>query len=104
MIFFDASVVDPKFVAPDVASEQQISLRLLPAMAQPPSRTLGGHCRDGGRVAADQRPFNGELSSADYWDMSQKSSPQAWVDNIIGVNELTEEQHWKLAALGTSLS
>ena len=39
MIFSDASVADPEFVAPDVASEQQIVWRLLPAMAQPPSRT-----------------------------------------------------------------
>ena len=49
--------------------------------------------------------FNGELSSADYWDDEPKIfSAGMGFDNIIGVNELTEEAALELAAPGTSLS
>ena len=39
MIFSDASVANPQFVAPDVASERQVSLEVTASDGKPPSRT-----------------------------------------------------------------
>jgi hypothetical protein len=56
MIFSEASVADPQFVAPDVASEQQISLEVTASDGTTTvTGHLDGHRHAGGRVTADQR-------------------------------------------------
>ena len=93
MIFSDASVADPKFVAPDVASEQQISLEVTASDGTTTvTDTLVVTVATGDESPLTNATFNGELSSADYWDDEPKIfSAGMGFDNIIGVNELTEE-------------
>ena len=93
MIFSDASVADPKFVAPDVASEQQISLEVTASDGTTTvTDTSVVTVATGDESPLTNATFNGELSSADYWDDEPKIfSAGMGFDNIIGVNELTEE-------------
>ena len=93
MIFSDASVADPKFVAPDVASEQQISLEVTASDGTTTvTDTLVVTVATGDESPLTNATFNGELFSADYWDDEPKIfSAGMGFDNIIGVNELTEE-------------
>ena len=93
MIFSDASVANPKFVAPDVASEQQISLEVTASDGTTTvTDTLVVTVAPGDESPLTNAIFNGELSSADYWDDEPKIfSAGMGFDNIIGVNELTEE-------------
>ena len=93
MIFSDASVADPEFVAPDVASEQQISLEVTASDGTTTvTDTLVVTVATGDESPLTNATFNGELSSADYWDDEPKIfSAGMGFDNIIGVNELTEE-------------
>ena len=93
MIFSDASVADPQFVAPDVASEQQISLEVTATDGTTTvTDTLMVIVAPGEESPLTNATFNGELSSADYWDDEPKIfSAGMGFDNIIGVNELTEE-------------
>ena len=67
MIFSDASVADPKFVAPDVASEQQISLEVTASDGTTTvTDTLVVTVATGDESPLTNATFNGELSSADY--------------------------------------
>ncbi len=55
MIFSDASVANPQFVAPDVASEQQVSLEVTASDGTTTvTDTSGSHNRAGRRVTTDQ--------------------------------------------------
>jgi len=92
MIFSDASVADPEFVAPDVASEQQISLEVTASDGTTTvTDTLMVIVTPGEESPLTNATFNGELSSADYWDAEPKIlSAGMGFDNIIGVNEISE--------------
>ena len=92
MIFSEASVADPQFVAPDVASEQQISLEVTASDGTTTvTDTLMVIVTPGEESPLTNATFNGELSSADYWDAEPKIlSAGMGFDNIIGVNEISE--------------
>ncbi|MEL0217120.1 MAG: hypothetical protein VXB09_05730, partial [Gammaproteobacteria bacterium] len=92
MIFSDASVANPQFVAPDVASEQQVSLEITASDGTTTvTDTLVVTIAPGGESPLTNATFNGELSGADYWDTEPKIlSAGMGFDNIIGVNEITE--------------
>ena len=92
MIFSEASVADPQFVAPDVASEQQISLEVTASDGTTTvTDTLMVIVAPGEESPLTNATFNGELSSADYWDAEPKIlSAGMGFDNIIGVNEISE--------------
>jgi hypothetical protein len=92
MIFSEASVADPQFVAPDVASEQQISLEVTASDGTTTvTDALMVIVTPGEESPLTNATFNGELSSADYWDAEPKIlSAGMGFDNIIGVNEISE--------------
>ena len=92
MIFSDASVANPQFVAPDVASEQQVSLEVTASDGTTTvSDTVVITIAPGGESPLTNAIFNGELSGADYWDAEPKIlSAGMGFDNIIGVNEITQ--------------
>ena len=92
MIFSDASVANPQFVAPDVASEQQVSLEVTASDGTTTvTDTLVVTIAPGGESPLTNATFNGELSGADYWDAEPKIlSAGMGFDNIIGVNEISE--------------
>jgi len=92
MIFSDASVANPQFVAPDVASEQQVSLEVTASDGTTTvTDTLVVTIAPGDESPLTNATFNGELSGADYWDAEPKIlSAGMGFDNIIGVNEITE--------------
>ena len=92
MIFSDASVANPQFVAPDVASEQQVSLEVTASDGTTTvTDTLVVTIAPGDESPLTNATFNGELSGADYWDTEPKIlSAGMGFDNIIGVNEITE--------------
>ena len=93
MIFSDASVADPQFVAPDVASEQKMSLEVTASDGTTTvTDTLVVTVAPGDESPLTNATFNGELSSADYWGAEPKIlSAGMGFDNIIGVNEISEE-------------
>ena len=92
MIFSDASVANPQFVAPDVASERQVSLEVTASDGTTAvTDTLVVTIAPGDESPLTNATFNGELSGADYWDAEPKIlSAGMGFDNIIGVNEITE--------------
>jgi hypothetical protein len=92
MIFSDASVANPQFVAPDVASEQQVSLEVTASDGTTTvTDTLVVTIAPGDESPLTNATFNGELSGADYWDAEPKIlSAGMGFDNIIGVNEISE--------------
>lgn len=92
MIFSDASVANPQFVAPDVASERQVSLEVTASDGTTTvTDTLVVTIAPGDESPLTNATFNGELSGADYWDAEPKIlSAGMGFDNIIGVNEITE--------------
>jgi len=92
MIFSNASVANPQFVAPDVASEQQVSLEVSASDGTTTvTDTLVVTIAPGDESPLTNATFNGELSGADYWDTEPKIlSAGMGFDNIIGVNEITE--------------
>ena len=92
MIFSDASVADPQFVAPDVASEQQMTLEVSASDgATTVTDTLVVTIAPGDESSLTNALFNGNLSGADYWDSEPKIlSAGMGFDSIIGVNEITE--------------
>ena len=92
MIFSEASVANPQFVAPDVASEQQVSLEVTASDGTTTvTDTLVVTIAPGGESPLTNATFNGELSGADYWDAEPKIlSAGMGFDNIIGVNEISE--------------
>jgi hypothetical protein len=92
MIFTDSSVANPQFVAPDVASEQQVSLEVTASDGTTTvTDTLVVTIAPGDESPLTDATFNGELSSADYWDAEPMIlSAGMGFDNIIGVNEITE--------------
>ena len=92
MIFSDASVANPQFVAPDVASEQQVSLEVTASDGTTTvTDTLMVTIAPGDESPLTNATFNGELSGADYWDAEPKIlSAGMGFDNIIGVNEISE--------------
>ena len=92
MIFSDASVANPQFVAPDVASERQVSREVTASDGTTAvTDTLVVTIAPGDESPLTNATFNGELSGADYWDAEPKIlSAGMGFDNIIGVNEITE--------------
>ena len=92
MILSEASVANPQFVAPDVASEQQVSLEVTASDGTTTvTDTLVVTIAPGGESPLTNATFNGELSGADYWDAEPKIlSAGMGFDNIIGVNEISE--------------
>ncbi len=92
MIFSDSSVANPQFVAPDVASEQQVSLEVTASDGTTTvTDTLVVTIAPGDESPLTNATFNGELSGADYWDAEPKIlSAGMGFDNIIGVNEISE--------------
>ena len=92
MIFSDASVANPQFVAPDVVSQQQVRLEVTASDdTTNVTDTLVVTIAPGDESPLTNATFNGELSSADYWDAEPMIlSAGMGFDNIIGVNEITE--------------
>ena len=92
MIFSDVNVANPKFIAPDVASEQQLRLEVTASDGTTTvTDTIVVIIAPGNESPLTNALFGGSLSGADYWDAEPKIlSAGLGFDNIIGVDEISE--------------